>query len=64
MEFMMQNNIQSKQLVCHPEPGSEFGLPGNVKIQKEVMQQLRGAESGAQIRSKASINLYSRRQQA
>ena len=37
---------------------------GGVKIQKEVMKQLRGAESRAQIRSKASISLYSRRQQA
>ena len=28
MEFIMQNYIQSKQLVCHPEHGSEYGLPG------------------------------------
>ena len=28
MEFIMQNNIQSKQLVCHPESRSEFGLLG------------------------------------
>ena len=28
MEFIMQNNIQSKQMMCHPEPGSKFGRPG------------------------------------
>ena len=24
----MQNNIQSKQMMCDPEPGSKFGQPG------------------------------------
>ena len=28
MEFIMQNNIQSKQMMCHLEPGSKFGQPG------------------------------------
>ena len=22
MEFIMQNNIQSEQMMCHPKPGS------------------------------------------
>ena len=30
MEFIMQNNIQSKQMMCHPGPGSKFGRPGKM----------------------------------